>query len=137
MPQCLGKACGDDGCGGVCGTCPVGNECSAAGVCEAASCTDACDAPTAASCDGDVAQSCSEGMSGCYEIVSNDCAAAGQACYQGACIPADALPADDGLSSGGEETVQSGCGGAPAGGDLLLLALALLLFPWARKRAEA
>ena len=115
----------------------MGNECSAAGVCEAASCTDACDATTAASCDGDVAQSCSEGMSGCYEIVSNDCAAAGQACYQGACIPADALPADDGLSSGGEETVQSGCGGAPAGGDLLLLALALLLFPWARKRAEA
>jgi hypothetical protein len=28
-PQCSGKACGDDGCGGTCGTCPGGSKCSA------------------------------------------------------------------------------------------------------------
>ena len=26
-PACDGKACGDDGCGGTCGTCPQGGSC--------------------------------------------------------------------------------------------------------------
>jgi hypothetical protein len=32
-PSCTGKSCGDDGCGGRCGTCPQGQSC------EAGSCT--------------------------------------------------------------------------------------------------
>jgi len=28
-PNCIGKACGDDGCGGSCGPCPNGEACSA------------------------------------------------------------------------------------------------------------
>lgn len=44
VPQCDGKECGDDGCGGDCGYCslPGQNFCNAAGTCEActADCTD-------------------------------------------------------------------------------------------------
>lgn len=32
-PECTGKACGPDGCGGVCGTCPDSEACSEAGLC--------------------------------------------------------------------------------------------------------
>jgi hypothetical protein len=32
-PKCSGKACGDDGCGGSCGTCGSGQTCSPGGVC--------------------------------------------------------------------------------------------------------
>ena len=32
-PDCTGKQCGDDGCGGSCGTCPAGQTCTAAGQC--------------------------------------------------------------------------------------------------------
>ena len=35
-PQCEGKNCGDDTCGGVCGTCGAGEVCNAGGVCECA-----------------------------------------------------------------------------------------------------
>ena len=40
-PDCTDKACGDDGCGGSCGTCVEGESCNA-GVCEAAACTPEC-----------------------------------------------------------------------------------------------
>jgi len=33
VPDCEGKECGDDGCGGSCGTCAVGCVCSAEGQC--------------------------------------------------------------------------------------------------------
>lgn len=33
VPNCQGKACGDDGCGGLCDTCPNGFECSEQGMC--------------------------------------------------------------------------------------------------------
>ena len=33
-PSCLAKLCGDDGCGGSCGTCPGGFTCTALGTCE-------------------------------------------------------------------------------------------------------
>ncbi|GEM_PF-1508435 len=39
-PKCAGKECGDDGCGGSCGTCDAGFLCNA-GMCEA--CVPACD----------------------------------------------------------------------------------------------
>ena len=34
IPKCTGKACGPDGCGGVCGTCTPGNSCSPTFQCE-------------------------------------------------------------------------------------------------------
>ena len=32
-PNCTGKVCGDDGCGGSCGTCPSGQACNSSGQC--------------------------------------------------------------------------------------------------------
>jgi len=37
-PLCVGQECGDDGCGGSCGTCPEGSTCDFAGACCAPSC---------------------------------------------------------------------------------------------------
>ena len=34
IPACDGKNCGDDGCGGTCGECAIGNVCNDQGVCE-------------------------------------------------------------------------------------------------------
>ncbi len=34
LPNCVDKVCGDDGCGGACGTCTINEECSDAGTCE-------------------------------------------------------------------------------------------------------
>ncbi len=39
IPNCEGKTCGSDGCGGVCGTCQTGQFCEA-GSCKSFSCTD-------------------------------------------------------------------------------------------------
>ena len=39
-PQCLGKECGDDGCGEICGQCPAGTECTASGACGPLDCKD-------------------------------------------------------------------------------------------------
>lgn len=33
-PDCTSRACGDDGCGGTCGSCSAGYECTASGVCD-------------------------------------------------------------------------------------------------------
>ncbi|MFT7625434.1 MAG: hypothetical protein ACI9WU_004625 [Myxococcota bacterium] len=47
-PQCGSKKCGDDGCGGTCGTCPGGNVCNATGACVKEACE-----PTSALLCGD------------------------------------------------------------------------------------
>ena len=38
-PDCAGKECGDDGCGGSCGACSVDDWCSDEGLCELATCS--------------------------------------------------------------------------------------------------
>ncbi|MFH1533055.1 MAG: PPC domain-containing protein [Pseudomonadota bacterium] len=38
VPSCDGRTCGDDGCGGSCGTCPGGLVCTAAGSCTSLDC---------------------------------------------------------------------------------------------------
>ena len=38
-PVCDGRTCGDDGCGGVCGTCADGETCDVQGLCEQDGCT--------------------------------------------------------------------------------------------------
>ena len=37
-PSCAGRVCGDDGCGGSCGTCAVGTSCDSNGQCQAGTC---------------------------------------------------------------------------------------------------
>jgi hypothetical protein len=38
VPNCAGQNCGEDGCGGSCGTCTQGQQCNASGQCAGASC---------------------------------------------------------------------------------------------------
>src|SRR5262249_55206967 len=42
VPQCDGKFCGDDSCGGSCGTCGAGQLCNAASRCVSAPCVPPC-----------------------------------------------------------------------------------------------
>ncbi|MEC8023958.1 MAG: lamin tail domain-containing protein [Myxococcota bacterium] len=51
QPDCAGKVCGDDGCGGSCGTCTLGSQCLPAGTCEAIGCQSDIDCPVGAGCN--------------------------------------------------------------------------------------
>ena len=66
-PSCVGKVCGDDGCGGTCGSCTEGQSCEG-GACVQSS--DGCGGITYdGCCDGEVATYCVDD-----ELVSEDCA---------------------------------------------------------------
>ena len=86
-PDCLGKACGDDGCGGNCGDCAKGEECTAYGSC---ACTPAC--------DGKIC-----GTDGCGGSCG-DCGV-GHICDDGGCVVC--VPDCAGLDCG-----DNGCGGS-------------------------
>ena len=68
-PRCVGKECGDDKCGGLCGTCPAAAPFCVAGLCELA-CTPSCDG---ASCGDD---GCGGSCGTCPE---------GETCVDGLC----------------------------------------------------
>ena len=121
-PNCAGRECGDDGCGGSCGVCPAGSAC-AGGQC-APGCGDGacsgletcgscpgdcpCDADTVCHQDACCAPDCAGkvcGGDGC----GGTCGAcpAGTSCDQGTCAPG----CGDGLCAGAEtcETCPSDC----------------------------
>lgn len=78
QPDCTEKDCGDDGCGGTCGTCAPGEVCGGDGLCEP--CTPACDGKQCGddSCGGTCGD-CDPGLT---------CAKDGTACLDcGACAP--------------------------------------------------
>ena len=94
LTDCAGKACGDDGCGGSCGTCDDQNPCTddscPAGACVATANDAPCD-------DGDpctVGDFC--GMAVCQTGEPMDCGA-GASCQDGACVdePPDPDPEPD------------------------------------------
>jgi hypothetical protein len=97
-PACGGKVCGDDGCGGECGTCTGGAVCKN-GSC---SCTPSC---TGKVCGGD---GCGGSCGGCEEGYS--CGDDGQ-CHVGGCSPkcAGKMCGDDGC--GGQCGLCYGCNG--------------------------
>lgn len=66
-PSCVGKFCGDDGCGGSCGSCLADYSCSAAGQCEPIPPSDACVAEpdVAILCTVDVTEATSDCVIGC------------------------------------------------------------------------
>ncbi|HSA24024.1 MAG TPA: SUMF1/EgtB/PvdO family nonheme iron enzyme, partial [Myxococcota bacterium] len=88
VPACGQRVCGDDGCGGSCGTCPANSSCSAAGdgcVCVGPGCGLACCAA------GDVcaAQGCCSPACGGRTCGDDGCGGSCGACPQGsACAPA-------------------------------------------------
>ncbi|MBM4371553.1 MAG: hypothetical protein FJ098_07860, partial [Deltaproteobacteria bacterium] len=72
-PSCAERECGDDACGGTCGTCPEGEFCTEAGLCEAP-----CPGlPAAGCCDGDLLRFC-DLLAGAADDA--DCAGEGLRC---------------------------------------------------------
>ncbi len=88
-PKCAGRACGDDGCGGTCGSCSNGALCNVAGAC-VADCTKSC---------GALGLTCGQHCG-----VSCGTCPAGASCDAGRCTCA---PQCDGKSC----TDADGCGG--------------------------
>jgi hypothetical protein len=89
-PDCTNKACGDNGCGGSCGTC-AGGTCSSSGTCSCqapSSTTNTCDDDTNADCgrvccSPDHPYYCAE-LFKCYMTEADAQAACGGACH--ACL---------------------------------------------------
>ena len=91
-PRCDGVVCGEDGCGGHCGTCAQCELCLD-GQCTS-SCEDACE-PDHVGCDGARAYRCAIGQSGCLEMLERDCAALGQVCGEVDCEDPPLLAVSD------------------------------------------
>jgi N-acetylneuraminic acid mutarotase len=115
-PLCDARACGDDGCGGQCGTCEVTARCTPAGTCEELPrCGDGvCDEiENCAICPGDCGQCCGDGAcapdEGCANCPSDCSCGDGQNCEPQAnqCVCA---PQCDGRICGPD-----GCGGSCGG----------------------
>jgi len=97
-PQCDGKDCGDDGCGGTCGNCGGNADCSPAGVCQVR-----CGAVPSNSCDGYCGQQ--YGAGGCFCDGYNCAMFPGSCCIDfAACCTCE--PYCDGRECGDD-----GCGG--------------------------
>ncbi len=94
-PNCAGKACGDNGCGGICGTCPANANC-VAGMCKTTGCTSQCDNKTC----GD------DGCGGVCGLCGND-----QACVQGNCQDKNSCV----KQCAGKNCGPDGCGGSCGG----------------------
>ena len=87
-PDCTGKECGDDGCGGSCGECD-GGECLEGGICEDLPCTSSKDC-------ADLDQICDVDSGECVDcLVSDDCAAEkfceAMACLDDVCETGDRM----------------------------------------------
>ncbi len=80
VPTCAGKECGTDGCGGVCGGCPLGMACSAEQKCEPVTCYNDFE------CTG-FDMICDPLDLVCVDCVySWQCGGAGQICKDGSCL---------------------------------------------------
>jgi len=75
VPQCEGKACGDNACGGVCGTCGAGELCTAAFACEAA--LEICEPAVQIGCGDTVKDILVGGEGSSYAYGTYPCAEAG------------------------------------------------------------
>lgn len=87
VPNCKGKECGPDGCGGVCGYCAYGQLCSLEGKCHANSCQTQCVAVVGGK---EVVKEC--GPDGCggycgYCVVEGQKCGTDGFCYDAACQP--------------------------------------------------
>ncbi len=98
VPDCAGKECGADGCGGSCGTCPDGMHCEGGHcVCDLDECV-----PADSYCAELVSHRCVEQPAGCGHWVVEDCND-GNPCTIDTCDPATGCahtPAPNGTSCG-------------------------------------
>ena len=96
-PDCAGRVCGDDGCGGLCGDCDAASRCDANGQCAAAPCVPDCEGRSCGDdgCGG-TCGACADGLT---------CDAAGLC----ACVP------DCEDRACGEDGCGGSCGGCAPG----------------------
>lgn len=124
-PQCSGKSCGPDGCGGFCGECPSNAWYCDAGRCTSPDCSALCDA-AGAECgfiEGCSCGSCPGGRPNCYRNTcsATDCTTAcalsmcGQVdgCDCGSC-PAAAPTCKNGLCVSSAQSCDGACSGGTA-----------------------
>jgi len=134
-PACDGKTCGDDGCGGSCGTCTTD------ALCIAGDCRADCSACIVGDvgCDGADATRCVLGIGGCNSLERVDCASNGLACVEGDCVavaaepdvveaesdvtraPDDTGQVPDGVRGVGPGARDDGCAGGGPGGEILFV----------------
>jgi hypothetical protein len=105
-PNCIGKQCGVDGCGGTCGTCPAGSSCDAYGYC---GCVPSCVGP-----NGQWRECGPNGCGGsCGSCSATEvCSAQGQ-CV-GTCTP-QCVTASGQKKSCGPDGCGGSCGSCPSG----------------------
>lgn len=88
IPQCDTRSCGDDGCGGSCGTCGPDEQCSPAGTCASSQCpmgTDECDGDMVVMCETDILTSMPH-CGACGRLCDSDPANPSM-CVDGVCTP--------------------------------------------------
>ena len=89
-PNCTGKQCGDNGCGGSCGACNESQYCNATGQCVLTppNCTNDYGCSSAGSfCDiNNMPYNCSLGGDGCLDRVNGTACGSGYYCDSGNCI---------------------------------------------------
>ncbi|MFH1529930.1 MAG: discoidin domain-containing protein [Pseudomonadota bacterium] len=108
-PDCTGKDCGDDGCGGSCGACAgspgstcVDGRCVCEPRCEGGRCGDDGCGGTCPACPG--GRQCAEGWCVCAgEVCGEACCSPGTTCYAGSCC----TPSCEGRECGDDS-----CGGS-------------------------
>ncbi|RME23224.1 MAG: hypothetical protein D6806_11635, partial [Deltaproteobacteria bacterium] len=113
-PDCQGRECGPDGCGGSCGECDAPAVCNQQGKCTAG-CVDACEREGASVCiEGGVATCRDSDGDGCLEWDGPEPCPDGTGCIGGECRGCEP-------DCGGRECGPDGCGGScgecPPGGS--------------------
>ena len=101
-PDCTGKTCGSDGCGGTCGSgCKIDEYCAANQVCQQQTCV-----PNEPICDGEIATTCdAKGAGPDTGVTTQNCADTDQTCAEGQCVSL-------GCAAGcvpGEECIDDAC----------------------------
>jgi len=82
-PDCSGKECGPDGCGGSCGTCSGGETCDS-GTC-VLTCSDECNPNNYPTCSGDTIENCTMQGDGCYDVTTGATCVGSCYCNNGSC----------------------------------------------------
>jgi agmatine/peptidylarginine deiminase len=105
-PSCGGKQCGDDGCGGSCGTCAAGQACDAGQCVGEPTCTNECTEGQVGCVDAATPFTCAQGSDGCWDKVPVACGT-NQTCDDGVCVDLTCTP-----DCGGKVCGDDGCGGS-------------------------
>ena len=142
QPVCDGKDCGDDGCGGSCGTCNDGFSCSENQMCveDEPACENAC-AEGDKGCNEDgTPWTCAMAGSGCYEKFAGAACADSETCTDGTCGTAGPDPSTNPEPNAtGGDSDDGGCATSTQSSTSgwLLLALVLLLLAVRRESDQS